>query len=105
MNKKTIDIFAIGLLLLAFIGGLAWADQSDTFLNEAQDRAATRACSFDAVTAQKVTTSGTSAPTTNATGKGTVRVLCTKDAHFKQAASPTARTARQGPRLSRRAPK
>lgn len=78
------------VLLVTFHYGRAFADQ--LFLQPSQDAQATRACSFDAVTAQKVTVTASSSATSNATGLGTVRVVCTKNAWFKQATAPTATT-------------
>ena len=95
-SMKTVAplLFLIAVAILSVVVSRANADT--VYLNEAQTMAATRACAFDGIHAQVVTTSGTSAATTNATGKGTVRVLCTQAAHMYQGAAgvtgPTAGT-------------
>lgn len=95
-GKKAQIFFAgwLGALLLVVGYNIVFADT--VYLNQAQDRAATRACSHDGIHAQKVTTSSTSAFTTNATGVGKVRLVCSADAHFFQGAvgvtGPTAST-------------
>ncbi len=72
----------------------AFADQP--YLPAGASANATRACSFEGVTAQLVSLAATTAATTNAAGAGVVRVVCTQAAHFYQGAygvtGPTAGT-------------
>lgn len=95
MRKFIALLSLLGLCVIAVLSySLASADT--VYLNQAQDRAASRACSYDGIRAQKVTTSASSAFTTNATGAGKVRLVCTAAAHFFQGAvgvtGPTAGT-------------
>ncbi|MCC6811345.1 MAG: hypothetical protein IT381_28200 [Deltaproteobacteria bacterium] len=51
-----------------------------------------RPCNVLSATQQNVTVTGTSAATSNATGIGTIRVMCTQDAYMTAGSSPTATT-------------
>lgn len=46
-----------------------------------------RPCSFDGITTQVVTMTSTTAKTSSVVAAGSVRVLCTQDAHMKMAAA------------------
>lgn len=87
-------VYAVCLLLVvlsgAFVASRVFADQE--YLPQGASANASRPCDFESQTTQTVTVTGTSAATTNATGKGVVRVVCTAAAHMLMAAAPTALT-------------
>lgn len=85
LNKLAVAAFTILLGCFAlFFGQAALADQDSFGASGAAN--ATRACSFDSIVAQVVAVTASSAPTTNPTGKGQVRIVCTQNAHVFQGA-------------------
>ena len=85
-------LHALSFFLALFaIAHYALADQG--FLPPGASANASRPCILDSVTAQKVTVSGTTAATSTTTGSGTVRVVCTTNAHFAVGASGVTATA------------
>lgn len=85
-------IHELGLLLAVLtIGHYALADQE--YLAPGSSANASRPCNLDSVPADKVTVSGTTAATAALMGAGTVRVVCTTNAHFAVGASGVTATA------------
>lgn len=83
-----VGLFTAVMLLASY---MALADQG--YLAPGASANASRPCILDGVTAQKVTVSGTTAATSTVTGNGTIRVVCTTNAHFAVGASGVTATA------------
>ncbi len=85
-------LLTVCCVLLAFLlpPMLARADQE--YLPQGASMNAARPCNLDDITTQTVAVSSNSAATTNATGSGVVRVVCTQAAHVVVATGPTGTT-------------
>ncbi len=93
MKKHLPSVMALCLLVVG-VAHFALADQES--LPQGASANYSRACNFAGQTAQVVAVSSSTANTSNATGVGVVRVVCTQNAHMVQGAAgvsnPTATT-------------
>lgn len=74
----------IGSAFTVMLLAAYWAGADQRFMSPTFVAQATQACVMEGATTQTVSVTGTTALTTNLTGQGTVRVVCTQDAHMVQ---------------------